>query len=246
MKKLTITLCAILISTALVAQDIDSLKVEKTAPAKRSYFGVALGVSASTNGLGVNLNTALSKRFAFRLGYEKVDMSFKDAFSFKQSDKTFNASPQWKTGGLSAIFDFYMARSFYISAGAVMTDFNSSVKLESQDALKIGNIEFQPAEVGGLVLAIKPKEKIAPYAAIGFGRNISRDHRLTMSFEMGAYYMQSYVVDLSGSQLFEVNNDPANQGSIDNLNKTLDDISWSGIYPIVKLGISYKFIGGRR
>jgi hypothetical protein len=57
---------------------------------------------------------------------------------------------------------------------------------------------------------------------------------------MGAYYMKSYVVDVSGTKFFEGNNSNA---SIDNLNATLKDISWSGIYPVVKLAISYKFIG---
>ena len=35
----------------------------------------------------------------------------------------------------------------------------------------------------------------------------------------------------------------ANQAVIDQLNTTLKTISWSGIYPVVKIGISYKIFG---
>ena len=55
--------------------------------------------------------------------------------------------------------------------------------------------------------------------------------------------MGSYVVELSGTNLFAANNDHANQASLNQLNTTLKSFSWSGIYPVIKLGISYKFLG---
>lgn len=227
---------------AVDAQQTDSTTVAPLlTPAKRSsYFGVALGASASTNGFGGNITTELSKRFALRLGYEKVNMSFKDAFDITEEGYSFKATPTWKAGGFSAIMDFYLFTGLYISGGVVFTDMNLSAQLAPGQSIKIGDITFEPNELGGLKLALKPENKVAPYAALGFGRNISRDHRFAMSLELGAYYMGSYVVDLSGTNLFEANN--SNQ-SVAKLNETLKSISWSGIYPIVKLGISYKFYG---
>jgi hypothetical protein len=241
MKKISITLLLTIFALTMMAQEQDSVK--SIAPSNRSYFGIALGASASTNGFGGNITTALSKRFALRLGYEKVDMTFKDAFKITQEGYTFNTTPTWKAGGFSAIMDFYLFSGLYISGGVVLSDMNLSAELNPGDGIKIGDITFEPNELGGLKLAIKPENKVAPYAALGFGRNISRNHRLAMSFEMGAYYTGSYVVDLSGTNLFESNN---SNKSIDALNKTLKEISWSGIYPIIKLGISYKFIGKNR
>lgn len=243
MKKLILILFVSIISYTMMAQSIDSTKVRESLPAKRSYFGIALGATASTNGFGGNVTTALSKRFAVRLGYETVNMAFKDAFSFEQSGKNFKATPVWNTGGLSAIVDFYLLKGLYLSGGVMLTDMNLSASLKSADAINIGDIEYQPDEQGQLAFAIKPQNRVAPYAAIGFGRNISRDHRLSMSFEMGAYFTGSYVADVSGTKFFEGNND---NETIDNLNQTLKDISWSGIYPIIKLGISYKFFSKKK
>ncbi len=241
MKKIAITFLLSVFVLTMMAQQSDSVK--SITPAKRSYFGIALGASASTNGFGGNITTSLSKRFALRLGYEKVDRTFKDAFDITQEGYTFKTTPTWKAGGFSAIMDFYLFTGLYISGGVVLSDMNLSAQLAPGDAIKIGDITFQPNELGGLKLAIKPENKVAPYAALGFGRNISRDGRFSMSLEMGAYYTGSYVVDLSGTNLFEANN--SNQ-SIDKLNQTLKDISWSGLYPIIKFGISYKFIGRSR
>jgi hypothetical protein len=218
-------------------------------PKKRSYFGMAVGVSASTNGLGVNLNTALSKRFALRLGYEKLDNSIiqniyniNNPMTIDFGGQSLSMTPTIKTGGISAIIDFYLLKGFYLSGGVVYTDFDLSATLKSASSFKIGDIEFKPDDLGQVGLTIKPLEKLAPYGAIGFGRNISRDHRLAMSLELGAYYMTSYVFGLTGTNLFEPTAE-GNQTSINNLNETLKTISWSGIYPVLKIGISYKFLG---
>lgn len=252
MKRIKYSMLILMMSVAISVfsqgeiQNTDSIAMDKRNLAlpglncPRSYFGIALGATASTNGFGGNLAVALSKRFAVRLGYETVDMAFKDAFSFEQSGKNFTATPVWNTGGFSAIVDFYLLKGLYLSGGLMLTDMNLSASLKSTDALKIGDIVYQPDEQGQLSFAVKPEKKMAPYAALGFGRNISRDHRLSMSFEMGAYFTGSYVVDLSGTKFFEGNNQ---NETIDNLNQTLKDVSWSGIYPIIKLGISYKFYG---
>jgi hypothetical protein len=252
MKKIAITLLMFLFTLTLMAQTQDSIIVpshesvivkvqEKTNPdKKRSYFGIALGVSASTNGFGVSVNTALNKRFALRLGYETMNMSFKNAFVYTQDNYSFNVTPTWQAGGLSAILDFYLFRSLYLSGGLVYTNFNLTANIKSDHSIKIGDIEFQPNEMGELDLTVKPLARLAPYVAIGLGRNISRDHRLCMSFEMGAYFMKSYVVGLTGTQLFDANGQPENQESLNNLNETLRNSSWSGLYPVIKLGISYK------
>jgi len=214
-----------------------------TSEKKPSNLEISLGTSVSTNGFGINLTSALNKSFALRLGYENVNMTFKDAFIYKQSGQILAVTPVFKTGGLSAILDFYLFRWLYLSGGIVYSDMNIAAKMMSGNSLKIGDIEFQPDELGELVLTVKPENKVAPYGSIGFGRNISRDHRLAISFEIGTYYMKSYVIGISGTKLFEANGDSSSQESINNLNESLKTISWNGFYPVIKLGISYKIFG---
>ena len=251
MKKLIIIIFVSL-STVLMAQtqETNVVTTTTTTTAKpRSYFGIALGVSGSTNGLGVNVTTALGKSVALRLSYEKLDNNLiqkvypiNNPINIDFGGQALSMTPSIKTGGISAILDLYLGKSFYISGGAVYTDMDLSATLKSANPITIGNITFTPDDLGQFGLTIKPEQKLSPYAAFGFGRNISRDHRLCMSLEFGAYFMKSYVVGITGTNMFTATAE-GNQQSIDQLNATLKTISWSGVYPVIKLGISYKIFG---
>lgn len=232
MKKLVTLFFLSLTTVVLFSQSSDDTS--------RSSLAVAVGLSGSTNGLGGNVVVSWNDKLALRLGYEELDVMFSDAFIFNQGDFAFNVSPGIKAGGFSAILDWYFLRSIYLAGGLVVTDMNLSAQIKSDKPLKIGDIEYSPSEMGEMNLAVGPQNKVAPYFGLGFGRNISRKNRIAMSFELGAYHTGSYVVNASGTNLFEPNGDPANQGSITKLNETLQGISWSGIYPVVKLGLSYK------
>jgi len=249
MRKLLIIIF-VSVTGMLMAQTQETTTTVTTTVAKpRSYFGVALGVSASTNGVGVNVTTALNKFLALRLSYEKLDNSIiqnvyaiNNPINISLSGQSLAMTPTIKTGGLSAILDLYLGKSFYISGGVVNTAMDMSAILKSASPLKIGDITFTPDDLGQLGLTIKPEQKLSPYGAFGFGRNISRDHRLCMSLEFGAYYMKSYVIGLTGTNMFSPTAE-ANQAVVDQLNSTLKTFSWSGIYPVIKLGISYKIFG---
>ena len=252
MRKQIIILLVSIFTITLMAQAQETTIItmsDNDSPKKRSYFGMAVGLSASTNGLGVSLNTALTKRIALRLGYDKLDNSMiqniydiNNPINVDFGGQSLSMTPTIKTGGISAIIDFYLLKGFYLSGGVVYTDMDLSAILKSGSSLKIGDIEFQPDDLGQIGLSIKPLERLSPYGAIGFGRNISRDNRLAMSLELGAYYMTSYVFGLTGTNLFSPTAE-GNQTVINDLNETLKTISWSGIYPVLKIGISYKLIG---
>jgi len=237
-KRLSILLVLVISFTLSAQTTVITNETEKS-----SNFEISLGTSVSTNGFGVNLTSSINKRFALRLGFENVNMSFNDAFIYKQSGQTLAVTPVYKTGGLSAILDLYLFRWLYLSGGIVYSNMNIAAKMMSGNSLKIGDIVFQPDELGELVLTVKPENKVAPYGSIGFGRNISRNHRLALSFEIGTYYMQSYLIGMTGTKLFEANGDATNQESINKLNESLKMISWNGFYPVIKFGISYKIFG---
>ena len=222
--------------------------VETPVVKPRSDFGIALGVSASTNGLGVNLVAALNKFIALRLSYEKLDNSLINNFytipaiPLDLGGQSLALTPTIKTGGISGIIDLYLAKSFYLCGGVVYTDFDLSVDAKLKDALKLNDVTLQPDKLGGLHITIEPERKLSPYVGFGIGRNISRNHRLCMNLEFGAYSMKSYVFGLSGTNMFEATA-AGNNAFIEKLNETMKTISWSGIYPVIKIGISYKIFG---
>lgn len=233
--KRTIILILIIIFTAK-SYSQDSLKIEK----KPSGIAIAVGLSASSNGLGGSVITSLNKYFAIRLSYEGLSNNtiqtiypINEPTSITISDQEFSLIPSIQVGGLSGIVDFYFAKSLYISAGVMYTNFNLTGNT-NLDKLTINKVTLE--NQGGLSFSILPERKLSPYVGLGFGRNISRDKRFAMNFEMGAYHMGSYVLSLTGTGLLEGNNTE----SLKTLNETLKDISWSGIYPVLKLGVSYK------
>lgn len=237
MKKIFYVILISFVTNTLIAQET-VLNNEQSE--KKMKFSVGLGLNAGTNGLGFNAVAALNDKLALRLGYDNLDLSLKDAFSFPQDNYILGVSPTVKLGGISAIFDYYLLRWFYVSAGVMVNNFNLSAKINSMESVKIGDIEYFPNEMGEMNAAIKMDNKLSPYFGIGFGRNIAKKNRLGFSFELGAYHGGSYAVDVSGTNFFRANGEPSNLAEIDNLNNVLRSISWSGIWPVVKLGISYK------
>ena len=226
-----------MVSNSFFAQETE---LKNDAAAKKMNFSVGLGLSASTNGYGFNAVAALNDKLAFRLGYENFDLSLPNVVSFPQDNYELTVSPTVKLGGVSAIFDYYLLKWLYVSGGLMINNFNLSARIESLESVQIGDIEYFPSEMGEMKAAVKMQNKLSPYFGIGFGRNIAKNNRLGFSFELGAYHGGSYIVDVSGTEFFRANGEPANLESIDNLNNVLKSISWSGIYPVVKFGLSYK------
>lgn len=204
---------------------------------KKPGIGVAIGASASTNGLGVNVTAALTRSIAVRVGYEAFSKSFSEPYVYNIEDIEFNITPDIKVGGITANVDFYLLKGLYLTGGVVQTRFDAGATLEPTEPMMIGEIEYQPEDIGELTVSLLPERSLAPYAGIGFGRTISRDKKLAFNFEMGAYHMGSYVVDMQGTALLQGNSD---NESVQRINTVLSEISWSGIYPVVKLGLSFR------
>lgn len=204
---------------------------------KKPGIGVAIGASASTNGLGVNVTAALTRSIAVRVGYEAFSKSFSEPYVYNIEDIEFNITPDIKVGGITANVDFYLLKGLYLTGGVVQTRFDVGATLEPTEPMMIGEIEYQPEDIGELTVSLLPERSLAPYAGIGFGRTISRDKKLAFNFEMGAYHMGSYVVDMQGTALLQGNSD---NESVQRINTVLSEISWSGIYPVVRLGLSFR------
>jgi hypothetical protein len=212
-------------------------------PKKDSGFGVAIGASASTHGLGGNVIIGLTKWLSVRGSYEMlnneliadyVPTNFQYAFN---DDLNLDITPTFKTGGYSVMADLYLGRSLYVTGGFVQTVFDANATVKSAESMKIGDITFTPDEIGKLEVQMKPGKTPAPYLGIGLGRNIARKSGLAMTLEFGAIMMESYNITLNGTGMFGGNSQNA---SFQKLIDTVNGFDWAGVYPVVKLGISYR------
>lgn len=210
-----------------------------TAQSEKSGLGLAVGATASTNGVGGQVIASLGNRLGLRVGYEQIDRSFPDAFQYTISDIPLNISPSWKAGGFSAMVDLYLLRGFFVSGGIINTDFDLAARLMSAESMMVGEIEYSPEDIGELSLSIKPLEKMSPYVSVGFGRNIARKSGLSMSLELGAILAKGYDIQVTGTNMFAGNSD---NESINNLVATLNSFDWSGVIPMVKISIAYRIL----
>jgi hypothetical protein len=205
-------------------------------------FGVAIGASASTHGLGGNVIIGITNWLSVRGSYEMLNSELiadyvPTNFQYAFNDLNLDITPTFETGGYSVMADIYLGRSLYVTGGFVQTTFHANAMVKSAESMKIGDITFTPDEIGKLEVHMKPGKTPAPYVGLGLGRNIARKSGLAMSLELGAIMMQSYDITLNGTGMFGGNSQNA---SFQKLIDTVNGFDWAGIYPVVKLGISYR------
>jgi len=237
-KKFILYIGLLFVSVSAFAQaETDSIVNDTTITTKlSSKLPLAIGVSASTNGIGGWVSTAFNNRFGLRLGFEKMEININE-FDFDLNGQDLAITPNIQSGGISLMADFYALKWLYLSTGFVYSFMDFSAVATSGSPIVVGDITLTPNDIGELTVGIEPDHRFSPCITIGLGRNIASKKRLAFSLEMGAYFMGAYQVNMSGTKLFEANGDPAN---IQPLNDALRDISWSGVYPIIKLGLSYR------
>lgn len=220
----------------------NSTQVITPKPKKDSGFGVAIGASASTHGLGGNVIIGLTKWLSVRGSYEMLDNQMLADyvplnFQYKFNDLNLDITPSFKTGGYSLMADLYLGRSLYVTGGFVQTVFEANANVKSAESMKIGDITFTPDEIGKLEVLMKPGKIPSTYLGVGLGRNIARKSGLAMTLEFGAMMMETYDITLNGTGMFGGNSQNA---SFQKLIDTVNGFDWAGIYPVVKLGISYR------
>jgi hypothetical protein len=204
-----------------------------------SKIGIAVGGHISTNGVGAQAAISLGNTLAIRAIYEDINYMLPEPLPLELSGIALNIFPTIKTGGIGGMIDLYIQRDFYLTGGIIQTNLDHSAKLMSAESMKIGDITWEPEDIGELNLSLKPLEKMAPYLGFGYGRNIARRPGMALSFEIGAYYMKGYDLKLSGTGMFAGNSE---NESFTKIVDTINGFEWSGIYPVVKIGLSFRVL----
>ena len=139
---------------------------------------------------------------------------------------------------------------FTMGAGIIVPDNDLDVTANSEGGVyKINGVQYNADDVGTLQGSMEHRNKLAPYATIGFRPNITNNWGVFG--EIGAAYMGSTDATVNASN-------PTNDVRISNgvtdiasgLNsgqvaalaeKELEDKDWLEWMPIVKLGATYRF-----
>jgi hypothetical protein len=199
---------------------------------KTSDFGLAIGIKANTMGIGGEVVAQVLPKLHLRLS----TTHYRYNLDMKPYEDFVKGNGFAKVGGVGLAANWHLGRIFFLSAGAFYNMTEIKVSGISSKSVYVGSIEVQPEDVGLVDLSVKPGVKISPYAGLGIGRVISKDHVVSFAFELGASWIDAPKADLKTTGMLEPTSSPE---QVKQLN---DNLSWINLYPIVSFQLSFRII----
>jgi len=221
----------------------------------RPFSKVAIGVTFGLLGPGVELATPLSTRTNLR-----VDSSFFSGSLPIITREGFNVGVNLKVRDIRASYDFFpFYGNFRLSAGVELYNrFNATAGISADPGADfgLGNDDYYSSAknpLAGTASLVYPT-KVAPTLTFGWGNAIPRSGRhVAFPVEIGAAYTgtpkfnlamnpNSSVCGANGKNCQIVANDPQFKAEVTAVsNEVVNDIKPARFYPILNVGITYKF-----
>lgn len=201
-------------------------------------FDVAVGAKISTLGIGVDFTTPLAEKLNLRAGIQMFEYDI-DA----ESDGVdYDANLELFSGLMVADWHPF-GGVFKITGGVLLNDNKVSGTGEATpgtvSTFTINDTVYNAADVGKLEAEIS-YNTVAPYVGIGWGNPVSKDSNLTFFCDIGVAFMGSPDVDVKASGAIASNE--IFMTNLEQERKDLeDDLDSYEYYPVVTLGLSYKF-----
>ena len=195
---------------------------------------VSIGARLSTLGFGAEAGVKVLDRAGVRVGLNALSLSV-DAEE-EGNDYEFDIGLLTQ----SLLADFYFSRiGFRATAGVFANRNEVDMTAESQDGFELGDTVYPPDQVGTVAGGID-FDDINPYVGLGIDTSFGRDRGLGFVAELGALFQGSPKLTLSADG--PIASDPGFQAELESERESIeDDMSAYSVYPVVALGISYRF-----
>jgi hypothetical protein len=211
---------------------LGSLLVASALPAQ----GVAVAAKAGSTGAGLDLTIGLARAVNLRVGGQ----GFKRSETRTEQEIEYDADLDLLSG--QVLLDLHPGgRGFRISIGVVFNE-NEVRAVSTDDAVyTINGVDYPAALIGRLHGKVET-EKVAPYLGLGWGNAVAPGSRWRFALDVGAFYQGEPEVSLVARP---TNPDLVPPGFEEDLEaerrEIEEDISDYKIYPVVALGVSYRF-----
>jgi len=212
---------------------------------------IGVGLRFSTLGLGMEAATPVTERSNIRVGFSAMnyhDTTDQDGVTYdgQLRMRAFEAHFDWFLFGGS----FHISPGFQVNSGKPLTA-DASVPAGQTFSLGDSTYESDPADpvsgTGELNL-----NTVSPTLMMGWGNLVPRsDSHFTGYFEFGVAYQGSPSVklklagsacDSGGINCRSVSSDPTIQSNLKSQEDKLNNnLSWFRFYPLIAVGIGYKF-----
>lgn len=199
--------------------------------------GFALGARVGTMGIGADATVGLLSRLNFRGGVGYGSFTWKPKFGDIKYDMDVDLI------SVPLMLDWHpFGTGFRISAGAYIQPGTKAKLTATPDRfIQIGSHRYNPELLGEISGEVEPKSPVAPYLGIGYGNAISKDGRLTFSFDLGVIY-QRYDVSLDANGTVATLYPEVWKKDIQTeLDAIQDDFDKFPFYPILNFGIAFRF-----
>jgi len=228
------TIITFLLMLSVFAQAKAGANLQRSNQPDETGPGFYAGALASTNGLGLDVQYQINKRFTLKAGYETLN--FNHSFNLTEDNIDYAANLNYKTGGISLLLNWFYRPALYLSGGVVINKFQPGLAGEAVSDMEYGDISIPAEDVGDFNFQFQSSVKTAPYIAAGFRKFLGKQKRITYNFETGLYYMGPPELEISASGLLNPSADPVH----DHKHYLEDHFSVYRYYPVVKFAIAVR------
>ena len=206
-----------------------------SALAQSSEPGVAVGATAGTSGVGLDVQVKLGPIFTLRGSLDRLTHSADESYD----GVDYNADLTFDTVG--AFIDMHpMANGLLISGGAYLGDRDIALAATPTGPVEIGGQTYSPGQVGTLNGAVKLGD-VAPFVGIGWDDTFYRSGRWGFRAVAGVAWSDAPEVALTSTG-GSLSNDPTFQARLrDESQRITQETEGYGLFPILQVGLNYKF-----
>jgi len=201
---------------------------------KEEFKGFYLGGTASTNGWGGEVKYIFNKRLTAKTGYETLNLS--QDFGFSENDIEYDATLDFKTGGIFVLGDFNFTRNLYISTGVLFNSFSPKINGNAVSDMEYGDIRIPASMIGDFEFTVTPKFTVSPYGGLGFRSFFGKNKTVVLNTEFGLYYLGPPQLEIKATGLLAPTADPAH-GQKEKLEYQFEQYQF---YPVFKLNLAIK------
>jgi len=193
---------------------------------------MAVALKLGTLGGGAEVMRSFGPNFNARVGVSFFSFNFSGGGG-SSDDYSFDAKLGLFT--ISALADYFpFQRGLRLTAGLVVNLNKIETDMKPTKSYTVGGDVYTPDLLGNMSADIS-FNKVAPYIGIGFGNPTAGSKGLGFTFDIGTVFQGAPKAKLSATGLIEPSASPEQQEKLES------NLSWFKFYPVVSLGLTYKF-----
>jgi len=195
---------------------------------------LAVGARVGTLGVGFDLTSRVTDSINVRASFHPFP-----SYTISEDASDVSYDLKLKMNTLGGLVDLHPGGGgFRLTGGVIFNKNKITATAQATENFDIGNHSYTPSQVGSLVGQIDFKH-VAPYAGIGFGNAVS-NKKIGIVFDLGVLIQGSPNVALGATGPIASNPTFQQDLAIEETN-IQDDLTPIKYYPMVSIGITYKF-----